>query len=74
LNIAYNTLAGGTCLDDIELRRNDESFMDSLGADRIPDPTTAGDFTRRFSEQDVLSLMDAINAIRPKIWKKRFWT
>ena len=72
LNIAYNTLAGGTCLDDIELRRNDETFMDALGADRIPDPTTAGDFTRRFAEQqDVLSLMEAINAIRPKIWKKR---
>ena len=71
LNIAYNTLAGGTCLDDIELRRNDETFMDALAADRIPDPTTAGDFTRRFAEQDVLSLMEAINAIRPKIWKKR---
>ena len=71
LNIAYNTLAGGTCLDDIELRRNDETYMDALAADRIPDPTTAGDFTRRFAEQDVLSLMEAINGIRPKIWKKR---
>jgi len=71
LNIAYNTLSGGTCLDDIELRRNDETYMDALAADRIPDPTTAGDFTRRFAEQDVLSLMEAINAIRPKIWKKR---
>jgi hypothetical protein len=71
LNIAYNTLTGGTCLDDIELRRNDETYMDALEADRIPDPTTAGDFTRRFTEQDVLSLMEAINAIRPRIWKKR---
>jgi hypothetical protein len=44
LNIAYNTLTGGTCLDDIELRRNDETYMDTLGAQRIPDPTTAGDF------------------------------
>ena len=46
-------------------------YMDALAADRIPDPTTAGDFTRRFAEQDVLSLMEAINALRPKIWKKR---
>ena len=46
LNIAYNTLTGGTCLDDIELRRNDEAYMDALCAERIPDPTTAGDFTR----------------------------
>ena len=71
LNIAYNTLTGGTCLDDIELRRQDETYMDALGAERIPDPTTAGDFLRRFSESDVLTLMEAINAIRPKMWKKR---
>jgi hypothetical protein len=71
LNIAYNTLTGGTCLDDIELRRNDEVFMDGLGVERIPDPTTAGDFTRRFCEEDVVELMEAINSIRPKLWKKR---
>jgi len=71
LNIAYNTLAGGSCLDDIELRRNNEAYMDALGADRIPDPTTAGDFTRRFSEAEVGELMEAINSIRPQIWKKQ---
>ena len=47
LNIAYNTLTGGTCLDDIEHRRNDDTYMDALGAERIPDPTTAGDFSRK---------------------------
>ena len=71
LNIAYNTLSGGTCLEDIELRRNDEAFMDGLGVERIPDPTTAGDFTRRFCEQDVVELMDGINSIRPRLWKNR---
>jgi hypothetical protein len=71
LNFAYNALTGGTCLDDIELRRNDEAFMDGLGVERIPDLTTAGDFTRRFCEEDVVDLMDAINSIRPKLWKKR---
>ena len=71
LNIAYNTIAGGTCLDDIELLRNDETYMDGLGAERIPDPTTAGDFTRRFSEGAVLALMDAINTPRVKMWNKR---
>ena len=71
LNIAYNTLTGGTCLDDIELHRNDAAYMDALGAQRIPDPTTAGDFTRRFSERDLLALMEAVNAIRVKLWKKR---
>ena len=44
LNIAYNLLAGGTCLDHRELRGNDEVYLDALGVQRIPDPTTAGDF------------------------------
>jgi len=71
LNIAYNTLTGGTVLDDIELRRNDETYLDALGAQRIPDPTTAGDFTRRFTSRDVRGLMDAVNSVRPKLWRKR---
>ena len=53
LNIAYNIIAGGTCLENIELRRNDEVYMNALGAQRIPDPTTAGDFCRRFKEEDI---------------------
>ena len=48
LNIALNILAGGRRLEHIELRRNDAVFLDALDADRIPDPTTAGDFCRRF--------------------------
>jgi hypothetical protein len=71
LNIAYNTLTGGTCLDDLELRRNNEAYLDAMGAQRIPDPTTAGDFTRRFSEAAVVALMEATNAIRPRLWRKR---
>jgi len=71
LNIAYNILTGGTSLDDIELHRNNETYMDALGAQRIPDPTTAGDFARRFCEEDVVGLMDAVNVVRVKIWRKR---
>jgi len=37
LNIAYNIVAGGTCLDHLELRRNDEVYLDALGVQRIPD-------------------------------------
>jgi len=68
-NIAFNVLTGGTCLDDIERHRNDPAFLDALGADIIPDPTTAGDFTRRFSQRDVEALMEAINGIRPRRWE-----
>ena len=61
LNIAFNILAGGRRLEHLELRRNDESYLDALGAERIADPTTEGDFCRRFREADVLALMEAIN-------------
>jgi hypothetical protein len=71
LNIAYNVIAGGTRLEDIELQRQDEAWLDSLGAEIIPDPTTAGDFLRRFSEVDIIELMEAINRTRKKAWKKQ---
>src|SRR5271168_3768434 len=71
LNIAYIPLWGGTCLQDLELRRNDEHFLDALGADRIPDPTTAGDFCRRFKRSDLYTLMDIINDTRLKVWAKQ---
>ncbi len=71
LNIAYNVLCGGRTLDDIELRRNDHVFLSALGARSIPDPTTAGDFCRRFGSDDVWTLLDAINHTRVGVWKKR---
>jgi hypothetical protein len=70
-NLAYNVLAGGQRLEDIELRRNDEAFMDGLGAQRIPDPTTAGDFTRRFGPLDIEALMGAINRTRLRVWQQQ---
>ena len=71
LNIALNVLAGGECLEHIERLRNDAVFLDALGADRIPDPTTEGDFCRRFQESDVLTLMEAINATRLRVWSQQ---
>jgi hypothetical protein len=71
LNIAFNILAGGRRIEHIELRRNDEVFLNAVGAQRIPDPTTAGDFCRRFSELDVQTLMDAINECRLRVWSQQ---
>lgn len=71
LNLAYNILAGGVRLEDIELRRQDEGFLNGLGAQRIPDPTTAGDFTRRFSPADIGDLMGAINEARQRVWQEQ---
>lgn len=61
LNITYNILSGGKRLEDIELNRNNEAYLDALRAQRIPDPTTAGDFTRRFSSEDIFTLTECIN-------------
>jgi Transposase DDE domain group 1 len=71
LNLAYNVLCGGTRLEDIERLRHDVAYMNAVGADLIPDPTTAGDFCRRFTEADVTALMDAINTVRVKLWAGR---
>ena len=71
LNLAYNALCDGTCLQDLELRRQDEVYLDALGARRIPDPTTAGDFCRRFSAADVHTLIDIINSVRPRVWARQ---
>jgi hypothetical protein len=70
-NIAMNLLAGGTCLEHLEHRRNDEAYLDAVGAERIPDPTTAGDFCRRFSSLQLLQLMQGINRARRIVWKQQ---
>ncbi len=71
LNIAYNALCGGQRLEDIELRRNDRVMLNALGTPSLPDPTTAGDFCRRFNDQSIEGLMDAINETRLKVWAKQ---
>ncbi|MGH9105549.1 MAG: IS1380 family transposase [Acidimicrobiales bacterium] len=68
LNIAYNALCGGQRLEDIELRRADQVFLDGIGAAAVPDPTTAGDFCRRFDEGSVMELQEALNRARLKVW------
>ena len=72
INIAYNLLAGGECLEHLELLRNDENYLDMLGARRIPDPTTAGDFCRRFTDSESIDeLQGAINEARLRVWAKQ---
>jgi hypothetical protein len=71
LNIAYNVLTGGTCLEDIDRLRDDSSYAQSLSAERIPDPTTAGDFLRRFQADDIERLQEVINQARRKVWAQQ---
>lgn len=71
LNIAYNALCDGTCFQDLELRRNDENYLNALGAQRIPDPTTAGDFCRRFSHDSIQTLQEVFDDTRLGVWAKQ---
>jgi hypothetical protein len=71
LNIAYNVMAGGSCLEHLELRRTDEAYLNAVGAQRIPDPTTAGDFCRRFSAWDVFALQESFHEARLRVWQQQ---
>jgi hypothetical protein len=71
LNLAYNALCDGRCLEDLELRRQDEAYLNLLGAARIPDPTTAGDFCRRFRSEDLKTLQAAFDVARRKVWARQ---
>lgn len=71
LNLSYNVLCGGRALDDIEHRRHDAAFLDMLGARTIPDPTTAGDFCRRFGTYDIVDLMYQVNETRLHVWQQQ---
>jgi hypothetical protein len=71
LNLAYNALCDGRCLEDLELRRQDEAYLNLLGAARIPDPTTAGDFCRRFALEDLRALAAAFDVARRNVWARQ---
>jgi hypothetical protein len=71
LNIAYNAMCEGKALEDIEIRRNDSGFLDALGAESIPDPTTAGDFCRRFEREHIHTLLEIINETRLGVWEQQ---
>ncbi len=72
LTLAYNILADGTCIEDLELLRTNEAMLEALGAQRLPDPTTAGDYCRRFETDDqVLRLQETIHEVRLNVWKRQ---
>ena len=56
LALAFNLFVGGTCIEDQANLQHSEAVRRMVGACRIPDPTTAGDFLRRFDEQGDYSL------------------
>jgi hypothetical protein len=71
LTLAYNLFAGGRDLEDIQNLQHSPAMKNLLGACRIPDPTTAGDFLRRFRMEDLAAEQRAIDEARVKVWRKR---
>lgn len=69
LSLCYSLLCGGKPLQDVNRLREDEVALDALGVPRLPAPSTAGDFLRRFAEDDILNTQEAINTVRVKIWQ-----
>ena len=72
LNIAFNVLAGGKHIEHLELRRHGRglsrcSWEPNRSRTRRPPGTSAV----RFSEADVLALIDAINESRLQVWAQQ---
>jgi len=69
LTHVYNLFVGGTAIEDIADLQHSEPVRRILGASRIPDPSTAGDFLRRFNETAVKELDCAIDEIHGRAWR-----
>lgn len=72
LTHVYNLFAGGTAIEDIADLQQSDPVRRMLGASRIPDPSTAGDFLRRFDWKAIGALDQAIDEIQQRAWKRRY--
>ena len=71
LTHAYNLFLGGSCIEDIDKMQADEGVQRIIGADQIPDPTTAGDFLRRLDPESQEELNGAIDEAHEQVWRQR---
>jgi len=71
LNLIYNVMSGGSCLQDVEERRRDPGYLDAVGARKVPAPSTEGDFLRRFDGASIWDLQQAFDEARLKVWGER---
>jgi len=72
LTHAYNLFVGGECIEDIAALQSCSATRAILGADAIPDPTTAGDFLRRFDAESIQDLDQAIDKAQAAVWQRRW--
>ena len=67
-----NLYVGGTCIEDVANLQHSEAVRRILGAPRIPDPTTAGDFLRRLHEKEhqLPGLRRAVDEVQVAVWRR----
>jgi hypothetical protein len=71
LALSANAFVGGDFLDDLEALREDVAIKKAIGREEIPDPTTAGDFCRRFSLGHLLQMNKAFTEILQRVYTRR---
>lgn len=71
LTHVYNLFTGGTAIEDIADLQLSEPIRRIIGTERVPDPTTAGDFLRRFDSRSIKDLDRAIDEVQRRVWKRQ---
>ena len=69
LNFVYNMLSGGEVIHDIKRLQESEGFLRIMGADRIPDPTSAGMFLTRFNRKSLDAFQQSLDRIQDRAWR-----
>ena len=72
LALTYNLYVGGDNIEDLASLQGSEAARRMLGAARIPDPTTAGDFLRRFAPEDLEALDRVLDEAQKRVWHRRW--
>jgi hypothetical protein len=67
LALVYNLIGGGSCLDDLNLLREDAETKAVIQQEAIPHATTAGDFLRAFTLGHIKQLEKASRRIQEQV-------
>lgn len=71
LALSVNAFMGGDFLEDLEALREDIAIGKAIGRKEIPDPTTAGDFCRRFTLGHIHQMNRAYAEILEVLYARR---
>jgi hypothetical protein len=69
LTHTFNLYLGGSTIEDIATLQQSPAIRCLLGMPRVPDPTTAGDFLRRFDQPSLTSLDLALDQAMERAWQ-----